>query len=421
MQLLSQEGTPSTCLPQPIPTTLQSRNSQPPPAKPKQKGERQTLKVEGDAKPSPGSSTSAGHATPQAPPAEPLPVNYDVFEVETDRKVEPYLVSVDISGATHQMEIDTGSAVTLVSEATFSKLWHPGKPPRLENTPIRLRTYSGEELRVVGRAVVRVKCGGKEEVELGLVVVGGKGPSLLGRDWLNRLRLDWRKIRMLNATSNRFDALLAKHSNLFRDELGTIKGTTAKLYVSLSVKPRFYRPRSIPYALRSRVDHALKRLVSEGILEPVQFSEWAAPIVPVVKQDGSIRLCGEYKLTINQVAQVDAYPLPLVQDIFASLANGKSFTKLDLAHAYQQLVLDNDSRPYTTINTHRGLFQYTRLPLLGVAAAPAIFQHTMESLLGNVPHVCVYLDDILVTGESETAHLQNLAAVMSIWRLLEFV
>ena len=139
--------------------------------------------MEGEAKPSPGSSTSASHATPQAPPTEPLPVNYDVFEVETDRKVEPYLVSVDISGATHQMEIETGSAVTLVSEATFSKLWPPGKPPRLENTPIRLRTYSGEELRVV---VVRVRCGGKEEVELGLVVVDGKGPSLLGRDWLDR-------------------------------------------------------------------------------------------------------------------------------------------------------------------------------------------------------------------------------------------
>ena len=320
-------------------------------------------------------------------------------------------MSVDISGATHQMEVDTGSALTLVSEATFSKLWPPGTYPHLESTPIRLRTYSGEELGVVGRAVVRVRCGGMEEVELGLVVVGAKVPSLLGWDWLDRLRLDWREIGMFNATSNRLEALLAKHSNLFRDEVGTMKRTTAKLHVSPSAKPRFYRPCSIPYALRSRVDHALKKLVSEGILEPVQFSEWAAPIVPMVQQDSSIRVCGDYKLTVNQVAQVDLYPLPLVRDIFASLANGKSFMKLDLAHTYQQLVLDNDSRPYTTIDTHRGLFRYTCLPF-GVAAAPAIFQRTMESLLGNLHHVCIYLDDILVTGESETAHLQNLAALM---------
>ena len=250
--------------------------------------------------------------------------------------------------------------------------------------------------------------------DLGLVVVGGKGPSLLGRDWLGKLRLDWgaiRTIRSVDATLSTLEVVLARHANLFRNELGTIKGATAKLHVSPDARPRFYRPRSIPYALRSRVDQALDKLMSDGILEAVQFSEWAAPVVPVVKRDGSIRLCGDYKLTVNQVALVDTYPLPLVQDIFASLSNGKSFTKLDLAHAYQQLELDIDSRPYTTINTHRGLFRYTRLPF-GVAAAPAIFQRTMESLLGDLSHVCVYLDDILVAGESETAHLQNLSRLL---------
>ena len=117
------------------------------------------------------------------------------------------------------------------------------------------------------------------------------------------------------------------------------------------MKPHFHRPHSIPYALRSRVDQALGILVSDGIMEAIQFSEWAAPTVPVVKRDGSIRVCGEYKLTINQVALVDTYPLPLVQDILASLANGKSFTQLDLALAYQQLVLDEESRPYTQPST----------------------------------------------------------------------
>ena len=216
---------------------------------------------------------------------------------------------------------------------------------------------------------------------------------------------------MLNVTPDTLEAVLSKHSNPFRDKLGTIRGITAKLHISPGVMPCFYRPRSIPYALRSRVDQTLEKLVSEGIQEAVQFSEWATPIVPVVKRDGSIRICGDYKLTINQIVQVDTSPLPLVQYILGSLANGKSFTKLDLAHAYQQLSLDNDSRPYTTINTHRGLFRYTRLPF-GVDAAPAIFQRTMESLLGDLRHVCIYLDDILVTGESEAAHLQNLAAVL---------
>ena len=261
-------------------------------------------------------------------------------------------MSVDINGATLQMEIDTSSALTLISQATFSKLWSQGNAPVLESTPISLSTYSGEELKVVGRAVVRVGSGGKMVEELELVVISGKGPSLLGRDWLGSLRLDWKEIQMLNVTPDVLKAVLSKHSNLFRDELGTIRGITAKLHVSPGVKPCFYHPRSIPYALRSRVDQTLEKLVSEGILEAVQFSEWATHIVPVVKRDGSIRICGDYKLTVNQIAQVDTYPLPLVQDILALFANGKSFTKIDLAHAYQQLSLDSDSRPYTIINTH---------------------------------------------------------------------
>ena len=87
------------------------------------------------------------------------------------------------------------------------------------------------------------------------------------------------------------------------------------------------------------------------------------------------------------------------------------FSKLDLAHAYQQLRLDADSRQYVTINTHKGLFRYTR-PLFGVSTDPAIFQRTMEAIFRDLPHVSIYVDDILVTGESEAKHLQNLSAVL---------
>ena len=83
---------------------------------------------------------------------------------------------------------------------------------------------------------------------------------------------------------------------------------------------------------------------------------------------------------------MDAYPLPRMDDLFASLAGGTSFTKLDLAHAYNQLLLDEESRSYVTINTLKGLYRYTQLPF-GVAAAPAIFQRTMEAILRDLPHV----------------------------------
>ena len=369
--------------------------------------QRRTHRLDGDLT-SPNASTSS---TPWPPPDATvmMGMDYNMFTVGSDR-VAPFTAMLEVNGVPLGMEVDTGAALSLISAATYAQLWPAGNSPQLRKPSIRLRTYTGEELQLVGEAVVRVQYQNQQE-ELNLVVVKGSGPSLLGRDWLQKIRLNWAEVRSLKAASTTLEQVLVKHSGLFKDELGTIKVVTAKFHVDPNAKPHFFRPRPVPYALRSRVDQALEKLETAGIVESVRFSERAAPIVPVVKRDGTIRICGDYKLTVNQASQVDTYPLPLVDSLFASLAGGKSFTKLDLAHAYNQLQLDEDSRKYVTINTHKGLFQYTRLPF-GVASAPAIFQRTMESILRGLPHVCVYLDDILVTGESDAAHIHNLTAVL---------
>lgn len=147
-------------------------------------------------------------------------------------------------------------------------------------------------------------------------------------------------------------------------------------------------------------------MTEEGIVEPVQFSEWTAPVVPVLKSDPeSISLCGDFKLTVNQVAKTDQYPIPRLEDHFSTLAGGKIFTKLDMSQAYQQI------EPYVVINTHKGLFRYNRLPFK-VSAAPAIFQRVMESLLQETDGAIVYLDDILVTDKTEEEHLSALEKVL---------
>ena len=283
--------------------------------------------------------------------------------------------------------------------------------PVLSPSTIKLRTYSGEELQVMEMMTVEV-CYKTQQHSLPLVVVEGDGPSLLGRDWLGKLRLDWSELHQIQSTApGPLKELLDRYSEVFKDELGTIQGTTAKIQVDPTVQPRFCKARSVPYALRAKVDTELVRLEREGIIEKVTYAAWAAPIVPVVKRDGTIRICGDYKLTVNRAAKVDSYPLPRVEDLFASLAGGETFSKLDLAHAYLQLLLDDNSKPLLTIKTSKGLFQYKRLPS-GVASAPAIFQRTIESILKGLPHTSVYLDDILVTGDSETEHLHNLEEVL---------
>ncbi|XP_029826983.2 uncharacterized protein LOC115312227 [Ixodes scapularis] len=141
-------------------------------------------------------------------------------------------------------------------------------------------------------------------------------------------------------------------------------------------------------------------LKEAGILTPVDSSEFASPIVPVVKKNGDIRICGDYKSTINPCLEVDNYPLPRIEEMFATLAGGKFFSKLDLSKAYLQLEMHPAARKYLTINTQLGLFQVNRLPF-GIASAPSIFQRTMDQVLQGLPQTTCYLDDILVTGRTK--------------------
>lgn len=147
------------------------------------------------------------------------------------------------------------------------------------------------------------------------------------------------------------------------------------------------------------------------MIEPETFSDWAAPIVPVLKADKkSVRICGDFSATVNKASRLDNYPIPKVEDLFAKL-RGVVFTKLDMSQAYQQLSLDDESKQYVVVNTHKGLFRFNRLPF-GVSSAPGIFQQAMESLLQDIPSVVVYIDDILITGATEAEHLKTLGRVL---------
>ena len=107
-----------------------------------------------------------------------------------------------------------------------------------------------------------------------------------------------------------------------------------------------HKARPVPFALQVKVDTEIDRLVREGLLTPVEQSEWISPIVVVRKSDGSIRLCGDYKVTINEYSENIEYPTPNAQDLFDTLAGGRRFIRLDLKQAYQQMEVDTGSQQY---------------------------------------------------------------------------
>ncbi|KAK8783048.1 hypothetical protein V5799_015611 [Amblyomma americanum] len=252
-----------------------------------------------------------------------------------------------------------------------------------------------------------------------LYVVQCPGPSLCGRDVIQKLHLlpDQEVGTILTPDcemSSVTEQLKEKFKDLFGLGTGLMKGPPASIAMKKDATPRFLKARSLPYSLREKVGMELDRMCQQGILSPVSHSCWATPIVPVVKADGTLRICGDLKVTVNPECDVDQYPLPKMGDIFASLKGGYWFSKLDLREAYCHIPLDDQAKQVAVLNTHKGLFAHNRLPY-GIASAPAIFQRKMEELLKNVPGTQVFLDDVLI-AEDKNSYGKTVNKVLEIFR-----
>ena len=328
---------------------------------------------------------------------------------------QPILVPVEVNKVKTNMELDTGATRSLISMETYQKLWpNKSERPQLEPCDDKLRVYGGSLLPISGQISVNFKhVPSNCEKKVVLIVVDKSGPNLLGRDILKQFKLLDCQINSVADPDAKFsEDIKSEFPNLFKNDLGCFKEKKFSIKVNEDVKPVYCKPRVIPYTLRTKVEKELERLQEEGAISPITHSNWAAPIVPVLKSDNSIRICGDYRLTANKAAVTDCYPIPKIDSLFACLAGGKYFSKLDMSQAYAQLELEEKSKPYTVINTSKGLFKYNRL-CFGISSAPGIFQRAMEDLLKGVPGVLCYLDDILVCGSTEGEHLERLKVVLA--------
>lgn len=203
---------------------------------------------------------------------------------------------------------------------------------------------------------------------------------MIGRDILHKLNI--KLLNNINYTCSTSDSaiksLLSRHTDLFRNELGCYKYEKIKLdLISSDVKPFFCKTRNVQIAFENLVNEQIDADVKDGLLTKVDCANWGTPLVPVLKKDGKLRLCAE---TINPYLKDFNYPLPRIEDIFASLSGGKKFTKLDIAKAYNQLELDGETSKLLAWSTHKGIFTPSRLTF-GTKPACSIFQSIIEKTL----------------------------------------
>lgn len=367
--------------------------------------------------------------------------SFDLYKLESVNTVnQPFQLNINVDGKMVSAEIDTGAGRTVMAQPLFSKLF-----PNyyLCKSNMRLKTYLKEPIQVVGEAIVNVSVPDKNcnrpknnvSRSLPLLIIKSKDvlPTLIGRDWIKALNLDLNTVRNNNCESIfsnmptivtngpifkmqnsivEVASLKQKYPDVFKAGFGLIQNFEAKLVCKPNVRPTFYKARPVPFSMKPVVEQELKKLKENGIIEPISHSDWASCIVVVPKHNSDkVRICGDFK-NVNQCLKTEHYPLPNIEDLFQPLANGKVFTVLDISNAFQQLKVSEDSRPYLTVNTHLGLFRYTRLPF-GISSAPSIYQSIMDQVLQGIPNVGCYIDDIIISGSDLSSCKDRVEQVLS--------
>lgn len=138
-----------------------------------------------------------------------------------------------------------------------------------------------------------------------------KGPNFKNEA---RLRVPGNSVCSACHNDVRIERLKGRYSEIFKPELGTVKGVTTKLHLKENHQC-FNDHAQVPYALCSAVEEELKRMENVGVLEPIEVSDWVMPIVCVPKTDGSVRICSDYKGTVNPAIQTEQFPISTLEEV----------------------------------------------------------------------------------------------------------
>jgi transposase InsO family protein len=331
--------------------------------------------------------------------AEDAPVHY-VYKDDGDSAVSIFkvgslrTVNVEIDGIERSCIPDTGAAINVLPE-------HLAVPP-FKPTKEVLRTYGGHPLPVVGETTTTVRYNGHKASARFIVVTAPREKPLLCTETCTALGL-------LHEVATVLPTNLRRQFGKLFEGIGLIS-EPCKIYVEEGAVPRNFPFRRLPPALLEPITKTLQEMEKQGIIAPAEQVEWCAPIVPVKKKDGTVRICVDFRL-LNKVVVRQPFQMPSLEDILTQLSGAKVFSALDARSGYYQIQVDAASQKYLGFNTPIGRYKFLRLPF-GICSAPEIYQRTMQTILKGLSGCLVYLDDILVFGKDDQEHDARLFAVL---------
>lgn len=309
--------------------------------------------------------------------------------------------TIMVQGQPLKFKIDTGADETVLSPEAFERLQHR---PTLAKSQRKLHGPDGRSLSVRGVARLQLAFRDQQTTEDVYVLEEVRCP-LLGKPAIEKLQL----ITCLNYVSHTVNPK-KEFPSLFTG-LGTLPGKYVIRLQDGATPFALCSPRRIPIPVYEKTKKELERMEQTGVIsradEPTQ---WCAPMVPVVKPTGAIRVCVDFT-ELNRFVLREWHPIPSVEHTLGLLSGARIFSKLDANSGFWQIKLAESSRKLTTFITPFGRFHFNRLPF-GIASAPEIFQRQMNTILEGIPRVFCHMDDILVWGATTEEHNDTLRAVL---------
>nr|AAT85304.1 reverse transcriptase (RNA-dependent DNA polymerase) domain containing protein [Oryza sativa Japonica Group]ABF96312.1 retrotransposon protein, putative, unclassified [Oryza sativa Japonica Group] len=360
-------------------------------------------------------------------------VNKAIFEKPEgteNRHLKPLYINGYVNGKPmSKMMVDGGAAVNLMPYATFRKLGRNVED--LIKTNMVLKDFGGNPSETKGVLNVELTVGNKT-IPTTFFVIDGKGSYslLLGRDWIHanccipstmhQCLIQWQgdKIQIVPADRAKLIELLKEFRDCFAWEYYEMPGLSRsivehRLPIKPGVRPHQQPPRRCKADMLEPVKAEIKRLYDAGFIRPCRYAEWVSSIVPVIKKNGKVRVCIDFR-DLNKATPKDKYPMPVADQLVDAALGNKILSFMDGNAGYNQIFMAEEDIHKTAFRCPGaiGLFEWVVMTF-GLKSAGATYERVMNyiyhDLIGWL--VKVYIDDVVVKSKEIEDHIADLRKV----------